>query len=95
MFKELDPSLHSQLRLAIMSILVSVDKAEFKYIMEKTAATSGNLSIQLQKLKEAEYITIIKQFKGNYPQTICKITPKGIKAFEKYVKSIMGYLKPG
>jgi DNA-binding MarR family transcriptional regulator len=94
MFKELDPLLHSQLRLAIMSILVSVDKAEFRYIQEKTAATSGNLSVQLQKLKEAGYIKLIKQFKDNYPQTICKITPKGIKAFEAYVKIIMGYLKP-
>jgi DNA-binding MarR family transcriptional regulator len=94
MFKELDPLLHSQLRLAIMSVLVSVDKAEFRYIQEKTVATSGNLSVQLQKLKEAGYIKVIKQFKDNYPQTICKITPQGIKAFENYVNTIMGYLKP-
>ena len=92
MFKELDPILHSQLRLAVMSILVSVEKAEFSYLKEKTEATSGNLSVQIQKLKEADYIDVTKQFRDNYPLTICKITPKGVKAFEEYVKSIKEYL---
>lgn len=92
MFKELDPVLHSQLRLAIMSLLISVREVEFSYLKEKTGATSGNLSVQIQKLKEAEYISVIKKFKDNYPQTICKITPKGVKAFEDYVKNIKTYL---
>ena len=81
-FKELDPILHSQLRLAVVSLLISVKEAEFTYLKEKTNATSGNLSVQIQKLKEAGYIEIIKQFKDNYPQTICKITNPGIKAFK-------------
>ena len=94
MFKDLDPILHSQLRLAIMSLLISVKEAEFTYLKEKTNATAGNLSVQIQKLKEASYIDITKQFKDNYPQTICKVTPAGIQAFEEYVNNLRSYLKP-
>ena len=91
-FAELDPLLHAQLRLAIMSLLVSVEVAEFTYIKEVTKATQGNLSVQLQKLKEAEYITIEKKFRDNKPLTLCKITNKGITAFENYVKALNSYL---
>ena len=91
-FKELDPLLHSQLRLAVISLLVSVKEAEFTFLRDKTGATAGNLSAQLQKLKEANYIEIIKQFKDNYPQTMCKITKKGVEAFEEYVRNLREYL---
>jgi DNA-binding MarR family transcriptional regulator len=94
-FNELDPILHSQLRLAVMSLLISVKEAEFTFIKEKTNATAGNLSVQVQKLKEAGYIEVTKQFKDNYPQTTCKITTKGIDAFEAYVKALQGYLNLG
>jgi len=92
MFKDLDPILHSQLRLAVMSLLISVKEAEFTFLKEKTNATAGNLSVQIQKLKEAGYIDVIKQFKDNYPQTICKVTKKGVDAFEKYVENLKSYL---
>jgi DNA-binding transcriptional ArsR family regulator len=92
LFKDLDPILHSQLRLAVMSLLISVKEAEFTFIKEKTNATAGNLSVQVNKLKEAGYIEVVKQFKDNYPQTICKITSQGIKAFEEYVKNLQSYL---
>jgi DNA-binding transcriptional ArsR family regulator len=92
MFKELDPILHSQLRLAVMSLLIGVKEAEFIFLKEKTNSTAGNLSVQIQKLKDAGYIDVVKQFKDNYPQTICKITSTGIKAFEQYVKNLQGYL---
>lgn len=92
MFKDLDPILHSQLRLAVISILISEKEAEFTFLKEKTNATAGNLSVQIQKLKEAGYIDVIKQFKDNYPQTICKITKQGVKAFEEYVKTLQTYL---
>src|SRR5690242_1304623 len=92
-FKDLDPILHSQLRLAVVSLLISVQEAEFTFIREKTNSTAGNLSVQINKLKEAGYIEVIKQFKDNYPQTICKITPVGVKAFEEYVKNLQSYLK--
>jgi DNA-binding transcriptional ArsR family regulator len=91
-FKDLDPILHSQLRLAVMSLLISVKEAEFTFLKEKTNATAGNLSVQLNKLKEAGYIEIIKQFHKNYPQTICKITSQGILAFENYVKALQTYM---
>ncbi len=92
-FKELDPILHSQLRLAVMSLLIGVKEAEFTFLKEKTGATAGNLSVQIQKLKEAGYIEVQKQFKDNYPQTICKITDKGVDAFETYVKALQSYIK--
>lgn len=92
MFKDLDPILHSQLRLAVVSLLIGVKEAEFTFLKEKTQATAGNLSVQIQKLKDAGYIDITKQFKNNYPQTICRITQQGVKAFEEYVQSLQTYL---
>ncbi len=92
MFKDLDPILHSQLRLAIISLLIGLEKAEFVYLKEKTNTSAGNLSLQLDKLKKAGYVTITKGFKGNYPVTTCKITQEGIKAFEKYVNDIKQYI---
>jgi hypothetical protein len=93
-FKELDPILHSQLRLAVISLLLGVKEAEFTYLKEKTDATAGNLSVQINKLKEAGYIDVIKQFRENYPQTICKITPDGKRAFDQYVRDLNEYLSP-
>ena len=91
-FEELDPLLHSQNRLAIIAILISLDEAEFVFLKEKTRVSSGNLSLQLEKLKAAEYIEINKSFKGKYPVTKCKITKKGRSAFEKYVNSLKNYI---
>lgn len=91
-FKDLDPILHSQLRLAVVSLLISVKEAEFTFLKEKTNATAGNLSVQINKLKEVGYIDVIKQFKDNYPLTTCKITPKGIDAFDEYVRNLQSYL---
>ncbi len=91
MFKDLDPILHSQLRLAIMSLLISVKEAEFTFLKDKTNATAGNLSVQINKLKDAGYLEVSKHFKDNYPQTICKITQVGVLAFESYVKILHSY----
>lgn len=93
-FKELDPLLHSPLRLAIVSLLIGVKEADFNYIKEATEATAGNLSVQITKLKDAGYIGVEKKFKNNYPLTICKISPKGIDAFEKYVGALQQYINP-
>lgn len=92
MFEELDPILHAQLRLSIMSLLISVESAEFNYLLEETGATKGNLSVQINKLKDAEYIDVKKTFRNNYPLTTCKITKKGIAAFEKYVEALKSYI---
>jgi len=94
-FKNLDPLLHSQLRLAVMSLLMSVEDAEFVYLKEQTEATAGNLSVQLDKLSQAGYIKINKKFVGKKPKTTCKITKKGIDAFENYVKTMQQYLEAG
>jgi len=92
MFKELDPLLHSQLRLAVMSLLIGVEEADFVFLKEKIGATSGNLSVQIDKLNEAGYISVSKTFKGKMPRTICKITKKGIAAFDNYVKALQDYI---
>ena len=92
MFNELDPILHSQHRLAIISILMGVEEAEFTAIKEMTNVSAGNLSLQLDKLKEHGYITIEKSFKNKYPVTKCRITKVGILAFEKYVNILKQYL---
>lgn len=94
-FKELDPLLHSQLRLAIVSLLNSVEHAEFTFIKKQTNATAGNISVQISKLKEAGYIQVSKKFIDNKPQTNCKITKKGVLAFEKYVENLKSYLSSG
>ncbi|MDO5105230.1 transcriptional regulator [Capnocytophaga sp.] len=94
MFKELDPLLHSQLRLAIISLLVSEEKADFTRIKEITRATSGNISVQIGKLEKAGYISVTKSFKDNYPNTQLALTQKGLQAFEEYVEALRGYLSP-
>ena len=93
MFKPLDPLLHSELRLAIMSILVSSVEVDFRYLKEQTNATSGNLSVQIDKLNAAGYIEVTKTFKGKMPCTLCKITQKGLDAFEDYVKTLQDYIR--
>ena len=95
MFPKLDPLLHSELRLAVMSILVGVDEADFTYLKKQTGATSGNLSVQIDKLLVAGYITVEKGFKGKMPRTTCKITAAGQEAFNKYVESLKEYLSAG
>jgi len=93
MFKDLDPLLHSQLRLAIVSLLMSVEEAEFNFIKEKTGSTAGNLSVQISKLKDVRYIDLEKSFRDNFPLTTCKITDKGREAFDLYVRALEGYIR--
>lgn len=92
MLKKLDPLLHSELRLAVVSVLVNLEEADFVYLREATGATAGNLSVQLDKLSEAGYISVEKTFEGKKPRTICRITPVGLNAFESYVDAIKTYL---
>ncbi len=93
-FRELDPILHSQLRLAVISLLAGTEVAEFSYIREQTGSTAGNLSIQITKLKEAGYIEVKKQFRNNYPLTLCSLTPLGRQKFIEYVDTLKDYLTP-
>lgn len=93
MFKSLDPLLHSQVRLAIMTILLNVKSAEFSYLLENIETTKGNLSFQITKLKEGGYIKVKKSFRKNYPLTTLSITPTGIEAYENYVEAISEYFQ--
>lgn len=93
MFKGLNPILHSELRLAVVSLLISIQEADFMYIMEQTKSTGGNLSVQIEKLSNAGYIEVTKTFKNKRPCTICKITDDGIRAFEEYVEAIKSYIE--
>ena len=90
--KELDPLLHSQLRLAVMSILMSVEEADFVYLREKTESTAGNLSVQIDRLAAAGYISVEKGFAGKRTRTLCRITPLGRAAFESYADALRQYL---
>lgn len=92
MSRELNPLLHSQLRLAVMSLLMTVDEADFVYLKEKTEATAGNLSVQLDKLSAAGYIAAEKTFEGKRPRTVCHMLPAGRQAFEEYVDALKEYL---
>ncbi len=93
--KQLDPLLHSQLRLAIISLLVKHEHLDFSYLQKKTESSSGNLSVQIKKLEDAGYIKVEKRFKNNYPQTTCHLTDNGLNVFEQYVKAINAFLNPG
>lgn len=93
MFKELNPLLHSELRLAVMSILIGVESADFVFIREQTGASAGNLSVQIDKLSKAEYIAVEKTFRGKIPCTVCRITDTGRDAFAEYVTALQSYIK--
>lgn len=93
MFKKLDPLLHSELRLAIMSVLINCEEADFVYLRETTGATAGNLSVQIDKLSVAGYIAVEKYFRGRKPHTVCHITATGLKAFEDYIEALRTYFQ--
>lgn len=92
MYKPLNPLLHSELRLAVVSILIGVESADFVFLREQTGASAGNLSVQIDKLSKAGYITVEKGFKGKMPCTTCRITEQGVTAFEEYVETLKAYI---
>ena len=92
MFPKLDPLLHSELRLAIVSILAGVEEADFTFIKKQTGATAGNLSVQIDKLSAAAYISVEKGFKGKMPRTTCRLTETGREAFKAYVEALRQYI---
>jgi DNA-binding transcriptional ArsR family regulator len=92
MFKDLDPLLHSQLRLAVMSLLLGVEEADFVFLRRETGATAGNLSVQIDRLSEAGYVLVEKRFRGKVPCTVCRITERGVEAFDAYVGALQAYI---
>lgn len=91
-FGQLNPVIHSRIRLAVLSILISVKEASFNYLKEAIGTTDGNLSASLSKLEEAGYISINKSFKGKKPLTTCRITENGRRAFSAYLKALETYV---
>ncbi len=87
-FPQLDPVIHSRIRLAILSILISVKDADFNYLKQTIGTTDGNLSTHLTKLEEKQYIKVAKGFKGKKPHTSCSLTAKGKQAFSNYMKAL-------
>lgn len=90
--KELDPILHSRLRLAIMSLLITNEEVTFPYVVEKTEASRGNVSVQITNLEEAGYLEVTKSFEDKKPKTTLTITKKGEKAMEEYANALKEYL---
>ena len=85
---ELDPVIHGKLRLALLSLLVSVEEADFTWLREKTGSTDGNLGAQMLKLEEAGYVAMEKRFAGRKPQTLYRMTPAGREALAGYVAAL-------
>ncbi|MBN1997296.1 transcriptional regulator [candidate division KSB1 bacterium] len=85
---QLNPVIHAPVRLAVLSVLMTVEEAGFKYLKKVTQTTDGNLSTHLSKLETGGFIKIIKQFKAKKPQTTCSITDKGRKAFIQYIEQM-------
>lgn len=90
--KDLDPLLHSRLRLAIMSLLITNEEVTFPYVVEKTDASRGNVSVQITNLEEAGYLNVTKTFEDKKPKTTLTITKKGEAAMETYTKALKEYL---
>lgn len=90
--KPLNPLLHAQLRLSVISLLLTVTEADFGWLKEKTGATAGNLSVQIEKLAEAEYISVRKEIIGKKPRTTCTLTDKGRQALKEYIETLREYL---
>lgn len=92
-YQQLDDIIHSRIRLAIISVLIAVEEAEFKYLKEKINATDGNLSVHLKKLEEVGYIFVRKEFINRKPVTSYRLSTKGKKAFELYVEKLENLIK--
>ncbi len=90
--KDLDPLLHNQLRLSIMSLLVANEEIAFTFIVDKTGASRGNVSVQVSKLEEAGYLEVEKSFVDKKPQTTMRITEKGLGAMDTYTHALKEYL---
>jgi DNA-binding transcriptional ArsR family regulator len=85
---ELDPVVHGKLRLAVLSLLVGLEEADFTWLRQKTGSTDGNLGAQMLKLEEAGYVAMEKRFAGRKPQTLYRMTPAGREALAKYVSAL-------
>lgn len=86
--RQLDRIIHSRIRLAVLSILASVDSAKFTYLRDQVNTTDGNLSTHLGKLEDAEYVEVQKRFEDRTPVTRYRLTEDGRQAFRDYVEHL-------
>jgi DNA-binding transcriptional ArsR family regulator len=93
--EELDPLLHEQRRLAIVSVLAAVESLTFTELRDALEMTDGNLSVHLQKLEGGGFVAITKQFVGRRPQTTCQLTRAGRKAFAAYLDHLEAIVRQG
>jgi DNA-binding MarR family transcriptional regulator len=92
-YQQLDDIIHSRIRLAIMSLLITVEEADFVFIKEKVKATDGNLSVHIKKLEDAGYVTVKKEFLDRKPRTVYSLNSKGRNAFEAYLEQLEKLIK--
>jgi DNA-binding PadR family transcriptional regulator len=85
---ELNQVIHGKLRLALLSLLVGVEEAEFTWLRAKTGSTDGNLGAQLLKLEEAGYVSVEKKFVERKPQSLYRMTEAGRQALTEYVQAL-------
>ena len=87
-YQQLNEIIHSRIRLAIMSVLISLEEADFKFLKEKVNTTDGNLSVHLKKLEDSGYTKVKKEFLDRKPVSTYSLTEKGKDAFELYIKKL-------
>jgi DNA-binding MarR family transcriptional regulator len=92
---DLDTVLHERGRLAIVAVLAAVESLTFTELRDELAMTDGNLSVHLQKLEEKGYVGITKHFVGRRPQTTCRLTPQGRRAFTRYLDLLQAVVHQG
>jgi DNA-binding MarR family transcriptional regulator len=95
LFQDLDPMLHERGRLGIVSVLAAVESLTFTELRDQLGMTDGNLSVHLQKLEDRGYVGIDKQFVGRRPQTTCRLTKEGQRAFVRYLDQLEAIVHQG
>jgi DNA-binding transcriptional ArsR family regulator len=95
LLEDLDPVLHERGRLAIVSVLAAAERLTFTELRDALEMTDGNLSVHLQRLEEKGYVTIDKLFVGRKPQTGCRLTRVGRRAFSSYLDRLEAVVRQG
>jgi DNA-binding MarR family transcriptional regulator len=81
---EIDRVIHEPGRLMIAALLYAVERSDFLYLQHETGMNKGTLSSHISRLEQAEYVEVVKTYRGKVPQTLLHLTPAGRKAFEEY-----------
>jgi len=85
---KIDDVIHGRLRLGVMAYLANAEVADFNELKSVMDVTQGNLSVQLRKLEDAQYVAIEKGYLGRKPRTQVRITAAGRAAFAVYLEAL-------